>query len=100
MKPILSALGALAVLGSPAPLVAAQAQAPAPSTGGLQRIAPGQELGSPRELDTLFARPFERDEWRQRLANPDLEQRERSLDVLLRRAQLDPAARAFLGAAP
>ena len=95
MKPIPFALGAFAVLGSLAPLVVAQ-QPAVPPTGGLQRIAPGQEESAPRELDTLFARSFERGEWRERLGTPDLEQRERNLDVLLKRAQLDPAARAFL----
>ena len=95
MKPIPFALGAFAVLGSLAPLVVAQ-QPAVPPSGGLQRIAPGQEESAPRELDTLFARSFERGEWRERLGTPDLEQRERNLDVLLKRAQLDPAARAFL----
>ncbi|MSR62686.1 MAG: PDZ domain-containing protein [Planctomycetes bacterium] len=95
MKPIPFPLRAFVVLGCLAALAVAQ-QPAVPPSGGLQRIAPGQEERAPRELDTRFARPFERAEWRERLGTPDLEQRERNLDVLLKRAQLDPAARAFL----
>lgn len=70
----------------------------APTQGGLRRVDPSQELESedPRDLKGLFAREFERARWQERLLQADLDQRERSLDVLLKRARLDPVARAFL----
>ena len=44
----------------------------------------------------LFAREFDSDLWRSRLADPDLVVRERSYEDLLTRAQLDPIARVFV----
>ncbi len=65
--------------------------------GRLRRVEP--RPGSGREADPLgqvFARQFDAQEWRALLGVADLEQREKNLDDLLRRAQFDPFARAFL----
>jgi hypothetical protein len=70
---------------------------PAPSAqGGLHRVDPGQPSDDPNDLKGLLAREFERDRWRERLLQPDLEQREKSFDALLKRTRFDPVARAFL----
>lgn len=66
---------------------------------GLRRVDPdsmqpgGDEA---REFARAFAKDFDRTGWRERLAEPDLTRRERSFDLLLKRAGLDPLARAFL----
>lgn len=73
--------------------------APAPSTraqGSLRRVDPGQRSDDPNDLKGLLAREFERDRWRERLLQPDLELREKSFDALLKRTRFDPVARGFL----
>jgi len=72
------------------------AQQAAPQQGGLQRVDPSRESEDPSNLNGLFARGFDRGRWKERLLEGDLEQRERSFDALLKRARLDPVARAFL----
>lgn len=76
-----------------------------PGQPGLQRVAPEPAdpldavpgfVDDPRELARVFSKDFERTEWIARLAEANLDQRERSFDLLLRRARLDPVARAFL----
>jgi len=88
MKPIPHAIGFLALV----PFF--QQTAPDPS-GPLQRIPP-QDESEERDLSGLFAREFNAQRWRELLATPDLDRREEYLDTLLKRAGLDPAARAFL----
>ncbi len=90
-----------ALLGCAALLLAARGpgaqESPAPSApGGLRRLDPGLESEDQGDLKGLFARDFERDRWQERLLQPDLDQREKSLDALLKRARFDPVARAFL----
>ncbi len=90
----LAAWGPLALaFQGPVPAVPAQQDSP----GQLERVAP--DVGQPdasRDVQRLFTKQFERSEWLARLAEPDLDARERSLDLLLQRARLDPVARAFL----
>lgn len=64
-----------------------------PAAQGLERVAP---RGEGQSLPDLFARDFQRDEWKNALSVTDLDLRERNLDALLQRARLDPVARAFL----
>ena len=68
--------------------------------GNLKRVDPqadGPRAGDEsRDLARALTHDFERDEWRQRLTQPDLERRERSFDLLLKRARFDAVARAFL----
>ena len=68
--------------------------APAPQ-GNLRRLDPDQGH-DPKDLKDAFARDFDRHRWEERLTQSDLDQREASLDALLKRARLDPVARAFL----
>src|SRR5262245_48478216 len=70
------------------------AQAPK-GTGALQRIAPAQE---PEEQTPgqMLTRNFDRERWRELLNASDLERRERSFDLVVKRAGFDPNARAFL----
>jgi len=63
------------------------------SAQGLERVAP---RGQKESLPELYAREFQREEWKTALTVADLELRERNLDGLLQRARLDPVARAFL----
>jgi hypothetical protein len=51
-----------------------------------------------RGRQTLFASEFDGLRWRELLAHADLGQRERSFDALVKRARLDPRARAFVEA--
>lgn len=96
MKPTLFPAGplwALAVLVPSA--LCAQAASP-PATGPLRRVDPAMAPEDPSEPGELFGRDFDGEVWKRRLAEVDLELREKSLDALLRRARLDPVARAFL----
>jgi hypothetical protein len=61
---------------------------------GLERVAPSTEEGE--GLTRLLARNFEREAWRARLLEVDLERRERGFELLVQRARLDPVARAFV----
>lgn len=90
MKPTSRSFGLLALL----PLFSQGSQEPR-NQSPLQRIPP-QEEGAGRDLSQLFARDFDADRWRELLATSDLDQREQNLEVLLKRAGLDPAARGFL----
>src|SRR6185436_15808937 len=67
--------------------------APAPQ-GSLRRLDPSQS--HEQDLKDAFTRDFDRQRWEERLTQSDLDQRERSLDALLKRARIDPVARAFL----
>lgn len=94
MKPTLIpvlALGAFLALVPLAPRASARS---APQQGGLKRLAPGPQDSQP--LDDLFARDFDGARWKERLSDADLARREASYEGLLRRARLDPVARAFL----
>jgi hypothetical protein len=84
----------LSFAGVPSAQDSAPPAAP-PTDGGLRRVDPSQEE-DPRGLRDLLSRDFDRDRWEERLTQPDLDQRERSLDALLKRARFDPVARAFL----
>jgi hypothetical protein len=98
MKPRVSG-GVFSVLAwAPLALVAGAQETgqASPAPGGLVRVDPSQESDDPSNLKGLFARAFDRERWRERLLDSDLDQRERSLDVLLKRARLDPIARAFV----
>lgn len=65
--------------------------------GALERVDPVPSVEpEPHPLARVFERGFDREEWRGWLATPDLDQRERHFDDLLRRARIDPAARVFL----
>lgn len=64
--------------------------------GNLRRVDPGAEASDPRGFRDLFDRDFDRQRWQERLLEKDLDQRERNLAALLKRASLDPVARAFL----
>jgi len=65
----------------------------------LERVRPAPSLeessGGSGERH-LFDSEFDRDEWIALLSEPDLARRERSFELLLRRARLDPMARGFL----
>jgi len=67
-----------------------------PRSGALERVAPGQEQDQVDDPAEVFARDFDRDQWREHLAVADLERREQNFDALVRRAALDPVARTFL----
>ena len=92
--------GVLSVLACSTPLFVAGAprvQEPAPpQQGSLRRVDPRPESADPDDPRELFSRGFERERWRERLLATNLDLRERSFDALLRRARLDPIARAFL----
>jgi len=75
------------------PLLFAQQE---PRSGALERVAPGQEQDQVDDPAEVFARDFDRDQWRERLGVADLERREQNFDALVRRAALDPLARTFL----
>jgi len=93
MKPTLIAVIACGALLALAPL-GARAQGGGSSQGGLRRMAPDPQNANP--LEDLYARDFDRAKWTDRLTQPDLELREKSYEGLLRRARIDPLARAFL----
>lgn len=80
--------------------LAAPPASPQEPAEGLRRVAPdSMQPGvrdEAREFARAFAKDFDRPAWRERLAEPDLARRERSFDLLLKRAGLDPVARAFL----
>ncbi len=64
----------------------------------LERVAPipAEEEESDNPLERVFRKDFDREEWIERLTETDLEARERTYIDLVRRAKIDPLARAFL----
>jgi hypothetical protein len=101
MKPTTISWRVVAVLACCAPFLASSSAAssqdarkPAPG-GNLHPLDP-DEVHDPNDLKDAFSRDFDRDRWEERLRQEDLDQRERSLDALLKRAHVDPIARAFL----
>jgi hypothetical protein len=84
----MTAVLALTVLtAGPAPALPQQGS-------GLQRVMPDEGADDPGE--DLFARDFDPERWRARMATRDLDRRERAYEALLQRAGFDPAARLFL----
>jgi hypothetical protein len=96
MKPTLFPAGPLWALAVLVPPALCSQEAPPPGTGPLRRLDPTTAPEDPSEPGELFGRDFDGEVWKRRLAETDLERREKSLDGLLRRARLDPVARAFL----
>lgn len=99
MKPPISLHAALlaALVPAAASVFSHQETPPAPAPqGALERVDPAEEAPEGHGLGHVFQREFQRDEWLARLREPDLERRERSFDSLLKRARLDPFARAFI----
>ncbi|NOT32357.1 MAG: hypothetical protein HOP15_18075 [Planctomycetes bacterium] len=67
------------------------------SPRALRRVEPARGVRDEAvDLKRLFSKEFQRAEWLVRLADTDLDARERSFDLLLKRARLDPLARVFL----
>ena len=84
---------------SPAPAEAVEARgAETQSEETLRRAAPipvqRSKESSPNQR--VFERDFEEEKWRGRLNDPDLDARERTYAQVVKRARLDPFARAFL----
>src|SRR5262245_16813915 len=94
MKPTEISLGALMALIPFASTLFHGQDPQDPRPTPLQRVAPN--TGGDRDLAQVFSRDFDRDRWRELLATPDLDQREEHFEALVRRAGLDPLARAFL----
>ena len=65
---------------------------------GLVRVAPVpvQEEETDDPFDRIFRKTFSREQWAEWLAVPDLDVREQYYTDLLRRARIDPVARAFV----
>lgn len=96
MMPIPFSPGARAVLLSALSFWLPATTLPAAQQGNLRRLAPGAEVRDPKSLQDLFDRDFDRQRWQERLQEKDLDQRERNLAAIVKRASLDPVARAFL----
>ncbi len=96
MKTTLALCALLSPLGL-FPIVRAVSQAsqePKP----LVKVAPipAEEEQSEDPLERVFRKDFDREEWIERLTDADLEARERTYVDLVRRARIDPLARAVL----
>ena len=72
-----------------------EAEAPPPAEGGLQRRGARTWVGG-RDERPVVHRPFDRDAWRERLADPDLDAREAAFERIVERARRAGPARAFL----
>jgi len=66
-------------------------------SGGLERVDPLPSVEAPRErMRRLFTGEFDGHEWVELLGVTDLDEREAFYKILVRRARVDPQARAFV----
>ncbi len=77
-------------------LASSTLRAQEPEAPQLRRVDPAPAEPRSDPLARVFSRQFDREEWKALLATPDLDQREKNLDDLLRRARIDPLTRVFL----
>ncbi len=86
------------LLALPWPSAQDPVQDPNAPARGLQQVAPVpiERESDQQSLEDVFRREFRRDEWRARLAVPDLDERLHGFGQLVDRARIDPLARAFV----